>query len=125
MWTALVCFFFFFSSRRRHTRLQGDWSSDVCSSDLVANIRGVRDPRPGDTVLDAEHRDAPLLPGYRDIMSMVFAGLYPTNAEQFEELRDALAKLQLNDGSLHYEPESSVALGFGFRCGFLGLLHME
>ncbi len=92
---------------------------------FVANVRGVRDTRPGDTVLDAEHRDAPLLPGYRDIMSMVFAGLYPTNAEQFEELRDALAKLQLNDGSLHYEPESSVALGFGFRCGFLGLLHME
>jgi GTP-binding protein LepA len=92
---------------------------------FVANVRGVRDTRPGDTVLDAEHRDAPLLPGYRDIMSMVFAGLYPTNAEQFEELRDALAKLQLNDGSLHYEPESSVALGFGFRCGFLGLLHIE
>ncbi len=92
---------------------------------FVANVRGVRDTRPGDTVLDAEHREAPLLPGYRDIMSMVFAGLYPTNAEQFEELRDALAKLQLNDGSLHYEPESSVALGFGFRCGFLGLLHME
>src|SRR6267154_2106832 len=92
---------------------------------FVANVRGVRDTRPGDTVLDGAHRDAPLLPGYRDIMSMVFAGLYPTNAEQFEELRDALAKLQLNDGSLHYEPESSVALGFGFRCGFLGLLHME
>ncbi len=92
---------------------------------FVANVRGVRETRPGDTVLDAEHRDVPLLPGYRDIKSMVFAGMYPTNAEQFEELRDALAKLQLNDASLHYEPESSVALGFGFRCGFLGLLHME
>ncbi len=92
---------------------------------FVANVRGVRETRPGDTVLDAGHRDVPLLPGYRDIKSMVFAGLYPTNAEQFEELRDALAKLQLNDASLHYEPESSVALGFGFRCGFLGLLHME
>jgi len=92
---------------------------------FVANVRGVRETRPGDTVLDAEHRDVALLPGYRDVKSMVFAGLYPTNAEQFEELRDALAKLQLNDASLHYEPESSVALGFGFRCGFLGLLHME
>ena len=92
---------------------------------FIANVRGVRDTRPGDTVLDAEHREAPLLPGYRDIQSMVFAGLYPTNAEQYEELRDALAKLQLNDASLHYEPETSVALGFGFRCGFLGLLHME
>src|SRR5512143_3016913 len=83
---------------------------------FIANIRGVRETRPGDTVLDAEHRTAPLLPGYRDIQSMVFAGLYPTNAEQYEELHDA---------SLHYEPETSVALGFGFRCGFLGLLHME
>jgi len=92
---------------------------------VIANVRGVRDTRPGDTVLDAAHRDVPLLPGYRDIQSMVFAGLYPTNAEQYEELRDALAKLQLNDGSLHYEPETSIALGFGFRCGFLGLLHME
>ena len=92
---------------------------------FVANVRGVRETRPGDTVLDAEHRDIPLLPGYRDVKSMVFAGLYPTEPNQFEELRDALAKLQLNDASLHYEPESSVALGFGFRCGFLGLLHME
>src|SRR2546427_9256668 len=74
---------------------------------FVANVRGVRDTRPGDTVLDAEHRDVPLLPGYRDIQSMGFAGLYPTNAEQYEELRAALAKLQLNDGSLPYEPESS------------------
>src|SRR6059058_1943239 len=92
---------------------------------FVANIRGVRETQPGDTVLDAEHRDVALLPGYREVKSMVFAGLYPTDAGQFEELRDALAKLQLNDASLHYEPESSVALGFGFRCGFLGLLHME
>src|SRR5260370_27296432 len=92
---------------------------------VVANVPGVREPRPGDTILDAEHREVELLPGYRDIQSMVFAGLYPTNAEQYEELRDALAKLQLNDASLHYEPETSVALGFGFRCGVLGLLHME
>src|SRR5256884_443071 len=92
---------------------------------FVANVRGVRETRPGDSVFDAEHRDVALLPGYRDIKSMGFAGLYPTEPNQFEELRDALAKLQLNDASLHYEPESSVALGFGFRCGFLGLLHME
>src|SRR5438445_8052796 len=92
---------------------------------VVANVRGVQDTRPGDTVLDAEHRDVPLLRGYRDIQSMVFAGLYPTNAEQYEELRDALEKLQLNDASLHYEPETSIALGLGFRCGFLSLLHME
>ena len=92
---------------------------------FVANVRGVRDTRSGDTVLDAEHRDVPLLPGYRDINSMVFAGVYPTSPEAYEDLRDALAKLQLNDASLHYEPETSVALGFGFRCGFLGLLHMD
>jgi len=92
---------------------------------FVANVRGVRETRPGDTVVDAEHRDVQLLPGYREIQSMVFAGLYPTNPEQYEELRDSLAKLQLNDASLHYQPETSVALGFGFRCGFLGLLHME
>ena len=92
---------------------------------FVANVRGVRETRPGDTVFDAEHRDVELLPGYREIQSMVFAGLYPTNPEQYEELRDSLAKLQLNDASLHYQPETSVALGFGFRCGFLGLLHME
>src|SRR5437762_8126718 len=149
MFYIIIFFFFFFSSRRRHTRYIGDWSSDVCSSDLifdsyydryrgaipsirvvdgvvhpgmkiafgahrddlyevdevgylqlghkpaeqleagevgyvVANVRGVRETRPGDTILDAEHRDVELLPGYRDIQSMVFAGLYPTNAEQYE-----------------------------------------
>jgi GTP-binding protein LepA len=92
---------------------------------VVANIRGVTETRVGDTVLDASRPAAQMLPGYRDIHSMVFAGLYPTDANQYEELRDALEKLQLNDASLHYEPETSVALGFGFRCGFLGLLHMD
>ncbi len=92
---------------------------------VVASIRGVRDARVGDTILDAAHPARELLPGYRDVKSMVFAGLYPTSTEQYESLRDALEKLQLNDASLHYEPESSHALGFGFRCGFLGLLHLE
>jgi len=92
---------------------------------LVANLRSVSDTRAGDTVLDAHDRAHQLLPGYRDVKPMVFAGLYPTDSEQYEPLRDALAKLKLNDASLQYEPETSTALGFGFRCGFLGLLHME
>jgi GTP-binding protein LepA len=92
---------------------------------LVANLRSVSDTRAGDTILDAHDRAAELLPGYRDVKPMVFAGLYPTDSEQYEPLRDALAKLKLNDASLQYEPETSTALGFGFRCGFLGLLHME
>jgi GTP-binding protein LepA len=92
---------------------------------FVANLRSVSDSRVGDTVLDAADRAEELLPGYRDVKSMVFAGMYPTDSEQYETLRDALEKLRLNDASLQYEPESSTALGFGFRCGFLGLLHME
>lgn len=92
---------------------------------LTAQIKRVSDTRVGDTILEAERRAIDLLPGYVEAKPMVFAGLYPTDSDQFEELRDALAKLRLNDASLHYEPETSVALGFGFRCGFLGLLHME
>jgi GTP-binding protein LepA len=92
---------------------------------FVASLRDVRDARVGDTVLDTKHRATKLLPGYRDVKSMVFAGVYPTDVNQYEDLRDALEKLILNDASLQYEPESSTALGFGFRCGFLGLLHME
>ena len=92
---------------------------------LVANLRTVGDTRAGDTIFDADDQATELLPGYRDVKPMVFAGLYPTDANQYEALRDALEKLKLNDASLQYEPETSTALGFGFRAGFLGLLHME
>jgi GTP-binding protein LepA len=92
---------------------------------VVAAIKGVGDTKVGDTVLDADNRAAGLLPGYQEARPMVFAGLYPTDTDDYEDLRDALERLRLNDASLQYEPETSVALGFGFRCGFLGLLHME
>ncbi len=92
---------------------------------VVASVRTVKETRPGDTIMDAEYPAQHPLPGYKDVHSMVFAGLYPTDTQQYETLRDALEKLQLNDASLHYEPENSAALGFGFRCGFLGLLHMD
>jgi GTP-binding protein LepA len=92
---------------------------------VVANVRSVKETRAGDTIFDASNRAPEALPGYRDVRSFVFAGIYPTDTQQYETLRDALEKLQLNDASLQYEPETSTALGFGFRCGFLGLLHME
>ena len=92
---------------------------------VIAAIKRISDTRVGDTIIDAGRPETALLPGYRDVKPMVFSGLYPSDADDYEELRDALERLKLNDASLHYEPETSTALGFGFRCGFLGLLHME
>jgi GTP-binding protein LepA len=92
---------------------------------VFANIKRISDTRIGDTLTDDERPATVPLPGFEEIKPMVFAGLYPVDASGYEPLRDALEKLRLNDSSFFYEPENSVALGFGFRCGFLGLLHME
>jgi GTP-binding protein LepA len=91
---------------------------------VVAAIKNLRDARVGDTMLEVG-READALPGYKHALPMVYAGIYPQSSDDFQDLKDALEKLQLNDAALVYEPESSAALGFGFRCGFLGLLHME
>ena len=92
---------------------------------FTASIKNVRDTMVGDTVTDATNPCNEPLPGYKKVQSMVYCGMYPADGAHYEDLRDALEKLQLNDASLNYEPETSIALGFGFRCGFLGLLHLE
>jgi len=92
---------------------------------VIANIKDVRGARVGDTITHVDRPADKPLPGFKEIKPRVFAGLYPVDSADYESFRDALAKLQLNDASLHYEPETSQALGFGFRCGFLGMLHME
>ena len=92
---------------------------------IAASIKDLHDTRVGDTITDDANPAAQMLPGYRQVNPMVFCGIYPADGADYENLKDALEKLQLNDASLTYEPETSQALGFGFRCGFLGLLHME
>jgi GTP-binding protein LepA len=92
---------------------------------VTAAIKNVIDARVGDTITTSERAATTALPGYRRVKPMVFAGLFPTDSDQFADLKEALEKLQLNDAALSYEPENSAALGFGFRCGFLGLLHLE
>ena len=92
---------------------------------ITASLKNVKETRVGDTVTNAEHPCAEPLPGYRKVNPMVYCGMYPADGAKYPDLRDALEKLQLNDASLQFEPETSVALGFGFRCGFLGLLHLE
>ncbi len=92
---------------------------------LTASIKNVKDTAVGDTVTDVNNPCSEPLPGYKKVNSMVYCGMYPADGAKYPDLRDALEKLQLNDASLHYEPETSIALGFGFRCGFLGLLHLE
>ena len=92
---------------------------------IAASIKDVRDAKVGDTVMSAEHADLDVLPGFRDVKAMVYAGFFPIQSSGYEALRDALEKLRLNDAAFSFEPETSQALGFGFRCGFLGLLHMN
>jgi len=92
---------------------------------VTASLKNVKDTRVGDTVTDANNPCEEALPGYKKVLPMVYCGMYPADGAKYPELRDALEKLQLNDASLQFEPETSIALGFGFRCGFLGLLHLE
>ncbi len=102
--------------------------TEICAGEvgfIAGNIKTVHDTKIGDTVTDAVHPATEPLPGFKDVKPMVFAGVFPTDSAQYDDLRDALSKLRMNDASFVYEPDTSEALGFGFRCGFLGLLHME
>ena len=92
---------------------------------ITASLKNVKDTRVGDTITDADRPCEKPLPGYKKVLPMVYCGMYPADGAKYQDLRDALEKLQLNDAALHFEPETSIALGFGFRCGFLGLLHLE
>lgn len=92
---------------------------------ITASIKNVQDVHVGDTVTTSENGAGEALPGYKEVKSMVYSGIYPADGARYDDLREALEKLQLNDAALNFEAETSVALGFGFRCGFLGLLHME
>ena len=92
---------------------------------IAASIKNVRDARVGDTITEADRPTAEAMPGYKPAVRMVYSGIYPVDGAKYQELKDALEKLQINDAALSFEPETSIALGFGFRCGFLGLLHME
>lgn len=103
-------------------------SKELCAGDvgyIQASIKQVKDARVGDTITGADRATEKALPGYKKAQSMVFCGIYPAEGESYENVKDALEKLQVNDAALTFEPETSIALGFGFRCGFLGLLHME
>jgi GTP-binding protein LepA len=109
-------------------RMQRQRTGKLSSGDvgyLIAGIKDVNDSNVGDTVFNTANRITEPLPGYKEVKPMVFSGIYPAQSEDFEELRESLSKLKLNDAALTFQPESSVALGFGFRCGFLGMLHME
>src|SRR5204862_5721415 len=92
---------------------------------ITAQIKEISEARVGDTITDARRPAAEALPGFKEVQPLVFCGLFPTDAADFEKLRDSLYKLRLNDASFSFEMETSAALGFGFRCGFLGLLHLE
>jgi len=92
---------------------------------LITGIKNAKEVKVGDTIIEAESEDTAGVSGFEDVKPMVFAGIYPVDTEEYEDLRSSMEKLQLNDASLVFVPESSSALGFGFRCGFLGMLHLE